>query len=299
MSNDPNPPERRVRKGTTVTTSKGERFNPHLTFVGVLVPNCILRRREISHGAKLAYGVLCQRAGKDGKCFPGQKHIADELGVSVRQARSYLEELERVVLIGRKRVGLGRTNRYWFYRHPWMANGPFRRSVSADERCEFSLPDRNQSSAPDQLTSSDHDRKVTSVPQSYLDSERLDPTYLDSLPASPDVKVGVCGPADSNSSTAEQIYAAYPKQVARMAALNAIRRAVTKHPADFLLERTRLYAATYDGESRYIPNPAKWFADERFLDDPNTWRRGPVTDAKTPLPRQFRAEDYQRPVDQF
>ena len=77
----------------------------------------------------------------------------------------------------------------------------------------------------------------------------------------------------SISLLAEQIYAAYPKQVGKPAALRAIHRALAHHSSEFLLERTRLYAATFDCELRYVPHPATWFQDQRFNDDPSTWRR--------------------------
>ena len=72
---------------------------------------------------------------------------------------------------------------------------------------------------------------------------------------------------------AEAIYAAYPKRVGRPAALRAIRRALVKHAFDYLLERTRLYAKTCNAPSEFIPHPATWFNQERFNDDPTTWRR--------------------------
>ena len=74
------------------------------------------------------------------------------------------------------------------------------------------------------------------------------------------------------STQAEEIYAAYPKQAAKPAALSAIRRALKRHPAAFLLERTKLYATTYTGNPQYIPHPATWFNNARFADDPATWR---------------------------
>jgi len=72
---------------------------------------------------------------------------------------------------------------------------------------------------------------------------------------------------------AEEIYAAYPKKVGKPAALRAIQRALAKRPFDFLLERTHLFATTYEGEARFVPHPAKWFNEERFNDDTATWRR--------------------------
>jgi DNA-binding transcriptional ArsR family regulator len=77
----------------------------------------------------------------------------------------------------------------------------------------------------------------------------------------------------STSTQSEAIYEAYPKKVGRPAALRAIRRALAKHTFEFLLERTRLYAQTCNSPTEFIPNPSTWFNQERFNDEPATWRR--------------------------
>ena len=84
----------------------------------------------------------------------------------------------------------------------------------------------------------------------------------------------------SASQHEEEIYEAYPKKVAKPAALRAIRRALQHHAPEFLLERTRLFAATYNGEPRFIPYPATWFNEARFNDDPATWRVAPPAAGK-------------------
>jgi hypothetical protein len=71
----------------------------------------------------------------------------------------------------------------------------------------------------------------------------------------------------------EEIYAAYPKKVGKPTALRAIRRALAKRPFDFLLERTHLYAQTCNSPAEFIPHPSTWYNQERFNDDPATWRR--------------------------
>jgi hypothetical protein len=78
---------------------------------------------------------------------------------------------------------------------------------------------------------------------------------------------------ESTSSQVEEIYAAYPKKVGKPAALRAIRRALDKCAFDFLLERTRLFAQTCNSPPEFIPFPSTWFGQERFNDDPSTWRR--------------------------
>jgi len=97
-------------------------INPHKIFVGSFVPNWLMCRTEVSPGAKLLYGRLCQHAGKDGTCYPGQDTLAAELGVGERQVRHYLTELVGHSLLAVKRLGLGRTNRYLFPLHPWMTD---------------------------------------------------------------------------------------------------------------------------------------------------------------------------------
>ena len=101
------------------------------------------------------------------------------------------------------------------------------------------------------------------------------------------------------SDAAEEIYAAYPTDVAKPAALRAIQRALKKHPAAFLLERTRRYDELYCDDPRFIPHPAKWFSDERFLDDESTWTRActpPSSRPHTPVPpRTFAHLDYSSP----
>jgi hypothetical protein len=74
------------------------------------------------------------------------------------------------------------------------------------------------------------------------------------------------------------IYAAYPKKVGRAAAIKAIKAAIKAgvDPAR-LHERTKAYAAAvakWPAEDRaYIPNPATWYNQGRWDDDPAAWVR--------------------------
>jgi hypothetical protein len=71
----------------------------------------------------------------------------------------------------------------------------------------------------------------------------------------------------------ETIYDAYPKKIGRPVALRVIRKAIESHGFEFILERTRLFANSYNGDPQYVPNPARWFNEQRFADDPTTWRK--------------------------
>lgn len=93
--------------------------------------------------------------------------------------------------------------------------------------------------------------------------------------------------AACTDTEAKLIYAAYPRKVGRRKALAAIHAAATRlgregqeRPADFLLERTRAYAASVAGQSPptsdasdFRPHPATWFNADRFNDDTSEWSK--------------------------
>lgn len=121
------------------------RINPFKLFTGSFIPNWLLKRKEISPGAKLVYARLCQYAGADGFCYPGQKSIAVEVGLASeeevkehkefqcrqgRQIRRFLKELEANRLIEVERVGKKCSNRYYFLWHGWMAIDTSERTIA-------------------------------------------------------------------------------------------------------------------------------------------------------------------------
>jgi hypothetical protein len=80
--------------------------------------------------------------------------------------------------------------------------------------------------------------------------------------------------SSESESEVEEIYAAYPKHEAAKPGKEAIRKALTKARAVFLLERTKAYALSrlnHPSHPRYTPLPATWFNQERFNEDPSVW----------------------------
>lgn len=131
-----------------------EFINPWMKFRGALIPNWLLMRREVSHGAKLCYARLMQFAGKDGRCNPRQETLANALGCSVRRVRAYLRELKANSLISTNRPGLKRANFYRFQRHPWMDDSPNETvAQTVPDRKDFTVFDRQDSTAPDRQDS--------------------------------------------------------------------------------------------------------------------------------------------------
>jgi DNA-binding transcriptional regulator YhcF (GntR family) len=80
------------------------------------VPNTILRRKDVSPGAKLAYMVILSYAWQEESCFPGQQRLAEDIGVTPRSVITYLKELQSAGLLRVKRRGLGMTNVYYISR---------------------------------------------------------------------------------------------------------------------------------------------------------------------------------------
>lgn len=82
---------------------------------------------------------------------------------------------------------------------------------------------------------------------------------------------------------AEQVYALYPKKVGRDEALRAITHALKKNTLEYLLGKTNLFAeavASWPVSYRYnqdgrdmCPNPATFYNQGRFADDPKEWKR--------------------------
>lgn len=90
-------------------------------------------------------------------------------------------------------------------------------------------------------------------------------------------QVATCPGHVRDKVTAEEIYMAYPKKVAKAFALKSIEKAMNNIDPLKLLEATRSYAIARVGQDhQFTPNPATWFNGARYLDDPTTWRHASV-----------------------
>ena len=77
------------------------------------VPYLVLRDGQLSIGARLAYAILLMYAWQEGACFAGQEKMSNDMDVSERQLRRYLQELEDAGYIRIKRQGLNKPNLYY------------------------------------------------------------------------------------------------------------------------------------------------------------------------------------------
>jgi len=91
-----------VLKGADILSAKG--FTQ--------VPNHVLVSKKISPGAKLTYAMLLKYAWQNNYCYPGQERLADDMGVTDRSVRTYLQELATQQFLTIKQRGLGKPNLY-------------------------------------------------------------------------------------------------------------------------------------------------------------------------------------------
>lgn len=74
-------------------------------------------------------------------------------------------------------------------------------------------------------------------------------------------------------SVIEDVYQLYPRKVGKKKALKKIRKALEDDiSSEELKEKVRLYAESVKDKNRqFIPYPATWFNQGRYLDDPKEW----------------------------
>jgi len=76
------------------------------------LPNFILKNPDISIGAKTTYALFISYAWHNNFCFPGQKRLAEDMGMGIASVNRFIKELENCGLIEIERRGQGKTNLY-------------------------------------------------------------------------------------------------------------------------------------------------------------------------------------------
>ncbi len=77
-----------------------------------MLPNFILKSTKLSAGDKMTFAMLLSYAWQKDYCYPGQKTLAEDLGLTDRSVRTHLKALEAIGLLSIKRVGQGKNNIY-------------------------------------------------------------------------------------------------------------------------------------------------------------------------------------------
>lgn len=190
--------------------------------------------KEIGMTNKFVLLALADYANQEGVCFPSQSTLGDKVDLSERSVRTALGELEALGLISRES----------------RSSTGGRRSDSI--RLTFSSP---------------CNRKNLPVAQ---------PEIFGSATGSPlPVATSILNQSDitRNRKDPVDIYAAYPKHVAKEAALKAIARALKRISFDELLISVQAFALAVDGSDKdLLPHPATWFNSGCWMDDRSTWK---------------------------
>ncbi len=138
------------------------------------IPNATLRRPDISPGAKLTYMVLLSYGWQEGSCFPGQERMAEDMGVTSRSVRTYLQQLQEAGLVIIKQRGLNQTNVYTlprFQTGPENISGPDRKKTTHQDRKNFPT-NKTQLKEAAGKDSTDTSRKKTKAYNEHQQMER-------------------------------------------------------------------------------------------------------------------------------
>lgn len=118
-----------------------------LTRPFAMIPETVLIDGRLSLGARVLYGVMMLYAWQTGQCWPTQATIADRLGCSERQVRTFIKELADCGYVLVHQRGLNRPNVYEMVALTGGADLNAPADVTVPDRQYTSGPDRKHSSA--------------------------------------------------------------------------------------------------------------------------------------------------------
>lgn len=224
----------------------------------VAVRHCIIRDRTIGGYTKLVYIIIADHSDENNLSFPSVSTIAAEAGCTPKTALKAIRELITKGLITRE--------------HRALANG-------GTTSCLYHLEEpRNFKANTERARQSDPDMLDKTLYQAPESTTTVEPTR-EPAPTEPSPHK-----REEYPTAFEQLWAIYPKHVAKMAAYKAWRKAKVGMNSAFLLVKVQAFAAQCaNTETRFIPNFATWLNGERWNDeyrpDPPQSRK-PVTNAE-------------------
>lgn len=229
-----------------------------LTEKFVQLPKRFLRRCDIGAPAKLVWGVIVDRIGKNEVSWPGYGRIAQDTGLHRDTVKRSIAELiaARVLLKISRAPGL--SNEYAI--------------PDPTTECSEHPAQRAPGATSPEGGGNEHSDPVQrALIENY--THELYPVN-ETNERSADKK-----PSKFSKAECESVYQAYPRKVGKAAAVKAIGKALqvlakrgTPEPATWLLNRVEVYAGSPAGQQgKYTPHPATWFNQERYDDDDREW----------------------------
>ena len=230
-------------------------YSPKGNICGFIIPDFILER-NISLGAMVVYGVLCDYAREKDHCWPSHNKIAKRIRCSERSVKNYIAELVREKLIHICN-NFSHSNVYFLLRPVELVER------QTHDQAKFASPQANFA----------HIRKVKNQEEknnSPLPPSRVHPTS--SSRASVEVR-------DSSSKEFEKLWEMYPKKEAKGFAQSAwrkLKKCGLLPSLEVLCAALRKFLVSFQwnkAAGRFIPRLAKWLNGHCWQDDPTA----PVT----------------------
>lgn len=250
---------------------------------------------------RIVWITMLAMSNREGVCEASVPGLADFARVSVDDCRAALEKLMAPDPDSRSQEHEGR--RIAKIDGGWVIlnHRKYREKMNADERREYNrlkqaewrqknksltVIDRQSQSAMSAHTEADAEADAVNTPLPPATSPDQE-----SLPKEPspvgderaDFKLTAEPEKPQRSITfspeALEIFNLYPpkRKVGKLIALRSIEKALKRLPAPQLREKTKAYAEAVKrwppGNENFIPLPATWFNQGRYLDDPATWER--------------------------
>jgi len=218
----------------------------------------LVRRIETLKGpARAVLFVLADRADENGNCYPGMAKIAKESGFSRSTVKTALRNLKAEGWISwrQQRNEDGElTSNFYTIDLGRAAVDPPRAAADLGVGRELTYP----------RAGAGHKASIEAPIRSTNEASLF---LGDILPTIKPMKT-------SQQELAALIYQEYPRKAAKENALKAILKAMKGNDPDFLLERTKAYAASIGWKDKqFIPYPASWFNSGSFKDDPEEWKQ--------------------------
>jgi Helix-turn-helix domain len=258
-----------VSSASSVEAGEAPALHPTMS---LKIMNAVWNTPCETHTQKLVLLKLADNANDAGVCWPSVANIASHCDLTEEGVRNQIKKLAASGLLEVERGhGRGHSNRYSIL--PGNPNGIEVSKIKPQRQTPFPVEKTPTPLAKNpNAVGGNHNRTI----------KEPSGTKPSSTPIPPKGEVRA---EFSSNGIALSIYEAYPHHVAKPSALRAITRALRTNSGEFLLHRTKQFAALWkvpQSQMQYCPYPATWFNQERFKDDPATWR-GPKVNGHEPL----------------
>lgn len=265
-------------------------FSPKWKFNGPIMPKWLLKRKDVSQGAKILYSLMASYAydGSD-HCWPSQVTLAEGMGASLRSIQNYMRELEALGLILTQKEHSGTSRKYYFLQSSMV------------ELHSSSPSNTNATSSQPYANSAGEVRKVC-VPKYYNKYKYNTPPLPPKQTAHPVLSLsssprggGFSSAQESAEKAFAKIWEVWPRQEAKIFAQKEWNRlwfSGQLPPLEDLLQRIKYLQDNDRSWLRgYVPYLVNWLKAERWQDPlAPSQQTAPPAESKIYTPEEREAE---------